>query len=204
MDPYQTLGVARNCTHQELKDAFRAKARLAHPDLGGEPAAFIQLREAFDQIGKELERRPPEPVAEKRPRPARPVRRARQPDPNWDPDLIVFDEPLPRTRPGRPRDPNWQPDLILVDEVPGPSRIPPSPAASSSRQNYVRWLRRISARSQPAVSTTPTTDWNASAIMILLIVVTLTVWIFWTGWSHDASSETSETPIKYDPAHGID
>jgi DnaJ domain len=201
MDPYQTLGVARNCTSQELKDAFRAKARLAHPDLGGEPAAFIQLREAFDQIGKELARRPREPIAASRPWPCR---RPRQPDPNWVPDLIVLDEPLPRTRPGRPRDPNWEPDLILGDEEPGASGLPTWSDARRSRQNYVSWLRRFSARSQPADSTAAATEWNLSAIMILLIVVTLTVWIFWTGSRHDASSETSETPITYDPTLRID
>ena len=62
MDPYDTLGVPRCCTSEELQEAFRAKARLAHPDRGGEPGDFIRLRQAFDQIRKELERRPPDPV----------------------------------------------------------------------------------------------------------------------------------------------
>jgi DnaJ domain len=58
MDPYFTLGVARGCSRQELKDAFRAKARYAHPDRGGEVLSFVQLRTAYEQILAELEREP--------------------------------------------------------------------------------------------------------------------------------------------------
>jgi hypothetical protein len=56
MDPYLTLGVARGCSRQELKDAFRARARSAHPDRGGEVLSFVQLRTAYEQILADLER----------------------------------------------------------------------------------------------------------------------------------------------------
>jgi hypothetical protein len=58
MDPYRTLGVPRGCTREELKAAFRARARYAHPDRGGKVTSFIQLRAAFEQIMADLDRRP--------------------------------------------------------------------------------------------------------------------------------------------------
>ena len=172
MNPYHTLGVAKGCTLDELKEAFRTRALLAHPDRGGEPTAFIQLRQAYDQIVNDVDARPPAPTAEAPDQPARADRRWQQTDPNWDPDLIVVDEPLPRIRPPRPPDPNWKADLIVLDE-PLPRIRPPRPPDSSwepelviggnqtgpaplwrspdpkaVRQHYVGWLRRVSARSQ--------------------------------------------------------
>jgi len=58
MDPYRILGVARGCTREEVKEAFRAKVPSAHPDRGGEDLTFIQLRAAYEQILAELDRRP--------------------------------------------------------------------------------------------------------------------------------------------------
>ncbi len=96
MNPYETLGVRKNCTRDELKEAFRTKAQLVHPDRGGDATAFIQLRQAFDQIKDDLIRRPPDqPVANAEP-PTGKERRTRPPDPDWDPDLIIRDEPLPQ------------------------------------------------------------------------------------------------------------
>jgi hypothetical protein len=67
MDPYQTLGVPRDCTRDEAKDAFRARSWQAHPDRGGDDAAFIRLYEAYKIILAELDQFPrPE-----RPKPAR-------------------------------------------------------------------------------------------------------------------------------------
>ena len=58
MDPYLTLDVSRDCTRDEVKEAFRSKAQHAHPDRGGEELTFIQLRAAYNQILVELDRRP--------------------------------------------------------------------------------------------------------------------------------------------------
>ena len=35
-DPYRVLGVSPSATMREIRDAYRARARLAHPDLAGE------------------------------------------------------------------------------------------------------------------------------------------------------------------------
>lgn len=199
MDPYQTLGVPIGCTRDELKNAFRAKARLAHPDRGGDPAAFIRLREAFEQISNELKRKPVDPIAEKPEQPTRYERRPKPPDPNWNPELIVRDEPLPRRRPGGPRDPNWKPDVILVDEGPPPGPLPASPDPKHGRVNYIGWLRGFLVRTPPKDPDTRTAGWNASGIMALLVAIFLTVWICWAAWRYETPAKNPGIETKYDP-----
>lgn len=46
MDLYETLGVARDATKDAIKKAFRAKAKQAHPDAGGEPEKFHAIEMA--------------------------------------------------------------------------------------------------------------------------------------------------------------
>ena len=38
-DPYRVLGVSPAATQQEIRDAYRRRARMAHPDLAGEDSA---------------------------------------------------------------------------------------------------------------------------------------------------------------------
>lgn len=45
---YDTLGVARDATADAIKKAFRAKAKKAHPDVGGDPKDFHALVKAND------------------------------------------------------------------------------------------------------------------------------------------------------------
>jgi len=66
MDPYRILGVPKGCTHDEVREAFRARALAAHPDRGGAELSFIQLRAAYEEIVAELERRAPARVAPRR------------------------------------------------------------------------------------------------------------------------------------------
>ncbi len=55
MDPYLTLGVSKDCNREEVKEAFRVRVLLVHPDHGGEQVSFIQLRTAYEQILAELD-----------------------------------------------------------------------------------------------------------------------------------------------------
>ena len=46
---FTMLGLSFDCTQKDVKRAFRRKSREAHPDNGGSHAAFIELRQAYEQ-----------------------------------------------------------------------------------------------------------------------------------------------------------
>jgi curved DNA-binding protein CbpA len=46
-DPYDTLGVPRDASDDEIKDAYRRKARDTHPDKGGTEGAFQPVQRAY-------------------------------------------------------------------------------------------------------------------------------------------------------------
>ena len=47
MDYYQTLGVAKSATPDEIKKAYRKLASQHHPDKGGDTAMFQKIEEAY-------------------------------------------------------------------------------------------------------------------------------------------------------------
>lgn len=63
-DPYETLGVGRDATAAQVKRAYRARAKKAHPDSGGSSEAFgaaymamrilsdQEKRKKFDETGE--------------------------------------------------------------------------------------------------------------------------------------------------------
>jgi hypothetical protein len=44
-----TLGLRPPVTLEDVKQTYLAKAMLAHPDRGGDPAAFVRLRAAYEE-----------------------------------------------------------------------------------------------------------------------------------------------------------
>lgn len=54
---YDVLGVAKNATQNEIKDAFRRRARSLHPDAGGGTEAFQALNHAYQILSDEKMRR---------------------------------------------------------------------------------------------------------------------------------------------------
>ncbi|MFN7143004.1 MAG: DnaJ domain-containing protein, partial [Myxococcota bacterium] len=59
-DLYDVLGVAKDASPQDIKKAFRVRARECHPDVaGGDPEkaeAFKRLREAYEVLSDPAER----------------------------------------------------------------------------------------------------------------------------------------------------
>jgi molecular chaperone DnaJ len=50
MDHYQTLGVAKNATQDDIKKAYRRMAGIHHPDKGGDTAQFQKIQEAYETL----------------------------------------------------------------------------------------------------------------------------------------------------------
>lgn len=51
MDYYNTLGVSKTATPEEIKQAYRKLASVHHPDKGGDTAQFQKIQEAYDTLG---------------------------------------------------------------------------------------------------------------------------------------------------------
>lgn len=51
-DPYRTLGLARGASREEVKRAYRALAKVHHPDAAGETALprFLAIQAAYEQL----------------------------------------------------------------------------------------------------------------------------------------------------------
>lgn len=56
-DYYQTLGVSRSATQDEIKKAFRKLAQKHHPDAGGDENKFKEINEAYEVLGDEKKRK---------------------------------------------------------------------------------------------------------------------------------------------------
>jgi len=50
MTLYETLGVAKDATADELKAAYRRESMKHHPDRGGDEAAFKAMKEAYEVL----------------------------------------------------------------------------------------------------------------------------------------------------------
>lgn len=49
-NPYEILGVRSSASDDDIKRAYREKAREAHPDAGGDADSFALLTEAYDLL----------------------------------------------------------------------------------------------------------------------------------------------------------
>jgi hypothetical protein len=48
--PWAVLGIAEGASFDDARRAFRRLAKAAHPDLGGDPAIFASLVDAFRTV----------------------------------------------------------------------------------------------------------------------------------------------------------
>ena len=54
---YETLGVDKKATQEDIKKAFRKLAQKHHPDKGGDEAVFKEITEAYSVLGDDKRRR---------------------------------------------------------------------------------------------------------------------------------------------------
>ncbi|MBW9062219.1 DnaJ domain-containing protein [Rhizobium herbae] len=57
IDPYETLGLARDADEQAIKAAWRKAAKTAHPDQGGDIEAFGRLQACYDLLKDPVRRK---------------------------------------------------------------------------------------------------------------------------------------------------
>ncbi len=197
MDPYRTLGIPKGCTRQEAKEAFRARAWHLHPDRGGDEQAFIQLDTAYKLILQDIDSvqssptvnparatdtSPPSHPFNSRLKPeiivpgsSPPVSRpARAPDPGWDPELILLDEP-PRSP--MPFDLSWNPELVLLDE---PQRTVRKTDLKSATESHYDWLRKLADpinRGNSVLDPTRSRCILTTVLLILVVVGLLIVFV---------------------------
>jgi hypothetical protein len=50
VNPHSVLGLAPGATRADVRRAFRGCAHATHPDHGGDPAAFLAVRDAYEQL----------------------------------------------------------------------------------------------------------------------------------------------------------
>ena len=55
-DYYETLGVERGASDDEIKKAYRKLARKHHPDAGGDEAKFKEINEAYEVLSDDKKR----------------------------------------------------------------------------------------------------------------------------------------------------
>jgi curved DNA-binding protein CbpA len=50
MDYYEILGVTKNASADQIREAYRKKSKKYHPDAGGDDWVFIQVEQAYKKL----------------------------------------------------------------------------------------------------------------------------------------------------------
>lgn len=86
IDPYAVLGVTSDASLQEIRDAYRAKSKKYHPDVGGEDWTFRILSQAYELLStnRVMQATRAEPSRRPAPQP-QPHAHVREPHPRAEP-----------------------------------------------------------------------------------------------------------------------
>ncbi len=57
-DPYEVLGIRPDTPETVMEASYKALAKVHHPDKGGDPEKFKEIRDAYERITKEREATP--------------------------------------------------------------------------------------------------------------------------------------------------
>ncbi len=131
-DPYQVLGVPRSAAAEEIRSAYRSRARQLHPDASGRPetaADFQRLTEAYETLRD-------------------PASRAAH-----DREQVRADEAPPRARP--PAEPMAQPRRPARASHHARSAPARPAAADAAMRREIRTARSAPPRSAPPRSGPP-------------------------------------------------
>jgi hypothetical protein len=101
IDPLKVLGVPPNATLEQIREAYRAKAKRYHPDKGGEDWVFRILSQSYELLcsarvvrAAHFEAAPPTPAARPRREPSAETVHAGIQDKDVDPHHVVAVEHL--------------------------------------------------------------------------------------------------------------
>ena len=50
MNPYDILGISKDSTPEEIKSKYKSLAQQHHPDKGGDPTTFKEIKEAYELL----------------------------------------------------------------------------------------------------------------------------------------------------------
>lgn len=50
LNPYETLGLDKHCTSEQIKNAYKNMAKQHHPDKGGDPKKFALVKTSYDTL----------------------------------------------------------------------------------------------------------------------------------------------------------
>lgn len=137
IDPSTVLGVARDASLEDIRDAYRAKAKRYHPDTGGEDWAFRILSQSYEilctaRITRARDREAAAPPRQPRPAADRP---------SWMPPPTA-DAPPPRLKP-TPAPQEWSTETLrpgVQDRTDDPTRVVDVERLSVRHQADHVWL----------------------------------------------------------------
>ena len=162
IDPSAVLGVARDASLEEIRDAYRAKAKRHHPDTGGEDWAFRILSQSYEFLctARVARARDREASAPPRPSAARP---------SWSPPPPPTNPPPPPRAKPTPAPDEWTDERVrpgVHDPVEDPTRVVDVERLSVRHEADHVWLLSDRSSDQHFLSCSLNLTWPAPDLKV--------------------------------------